>query len=177
MATQPSAPAVKTSLPSLRLFLPPSSPRVTRSCFDGAWWPYSDDLDGQAVELARVVGTKWAGRVERMTYDPSVWAPTQRRLAREGPALRLGWFRSREPHEVTLVMLDGRRVELLVVPAATAGHQADWAMRRAVYRGSTMRANEVLRMAESADEHQQSWDGSMSTTARPAAGSGESTTR
>lgn len=144
-ASTKSPPAVRP----LRLVLPQPASREDRSCFDGAWWPYSDDLDAQAIELSGAVGAKWDGRVQRLTYDPRIWSVTQRKLVREGPALRLGWFRSREPQEITLVMLDGRRVELLVVPPATPASRADWLMHRAVEHGSTTHAEELLGLDQS----------------------------
>jgi hypothetical protein len=152
MASPDSAPSeVAPDGRPLRIFLPPPAARHVRSCFDGAWWPYSDDLGGQAVELAQAVGANWGGRVERMTYDPSIWSVTNRKLVREGPALRMGWFRSREPNEVTLVLLDGRRVELLVVPPATPARRADWVMHRALEQGSAAHAKELLSLAQSVD--------------------------
>jgi len=151
-------PDVPTAHP-LRLYLPGAIPGRPRACFDGAWWPYSDDLGCQAVDLSRVVSARWNGRVERMTYDPSIWALTGRRLARPGPALRMGWFRSSEPYEVTLVMVDRRRVELVVVPPATSPAGADWMMRRAVARGSVAHGKELIRLAGArAPEDRDPWD-------------------
>lgn len=143
---------------SVRLLLPPAAPRNARSTFDGAWWPHSDNLRDQAVDLAERVGSAWHGRVVRITFDPSIWAATPRRIGRDGTPLRLGWFASPEPQELTLVMLDGRRVELLVVPPGTSADRAEWAMARAVEPGSMLHATAVLRLARPRDDGRGRWD-------------------
>lgn len=143
----------------LRLYLPVTIPEHARACLDGAWWPYSDNLESQAVDLARVVGARWSGQVERITYDPSIWAATRRTIPRSGAALQMASSLSNEPHEVTLVMVDGRRVELLVVPAATPPHNADWMMRRAVERGSAAHGNDLIQLASGlAAPDRRPWD-------------------
>lgn len=129
-----------------------------RACFDGAWWPHTDDLGDQAADLAEAVGNAWHGHVARITYDPTIWTATSRRIRREGTPLRLGWFASPEPQELTLVLLDGRRVELLVVPPGAPSDQAEWAMSRAVETRSALHASEVLRLTRSTDDGQGRWD-------------------
>lgn len=143
--------------PPVRLYLPAAAPKAVRACLDGAWWPYSTDLEGQAVELAQVVGDMWQGRVARMTYDPSIWMRTPRKISRMGPALRMGWFRSDEPQEVTLVMVDGRRVDLVAVPPSTSAPRAYWVMRRAVAAGSATHGNELIHMADTRDRDPSAW--------------------
>lgn len=156
--TIPTEVPAKVGSPRVRLFLPPAAPRKARSTFDGAWWPRNDNLRDQAVELAEAVGSAWKGRVIRITFDPSIWTATPRRIGRDGTPLRLGWFASREPQELTLVMLDGRRVELLVVPPGTGTDQAEWVMARAVEPGSALHAKAVLRLARPRDDGRSRWD-------------------
>ena len=158
--TSPSThtPTADAGTDRVRLLLPPPAQRSARACFDGAWWPHTDDLGGQAADLAEAVGNAWHGHVARITYDPTIWTATSRRIRREGTPLRLGWFASPEPQELTLVLLDGRRVELLVVPPGAPSDQAEWAMSRAVETGSALHASEVLRLSRSTDDGQGRWD-------------------
>ena len=154
--TRPSSsnPATDSGAKSVRLLLPPQAERSARGRFDGAWWPRTDDLGDQAVGLAAAVGDAWHTRVARINYNPTVWTATPRRIRREGTPLRMGWFPSTEPQELSLILLDGRRVELLVVPQGTPADQAEWSMSRAVETGSAMPASEVLRLASSRDDGQ-----------------------
>jgi hypothetical protein len=158
--TSPSTriPTADTGTDHVRLLLPSQAQRATRGCFDGAWWPRTDDLGDQAAELAAAVGNAWHGRVSRVTYNPTIWAATPRRIRREGTPLRMGWFSSSEPQELTLVLLDGRRVELLVVPPGAESGQAERAMSRAIEAGSALHASEVLRLSRSTDDGQGRWD-------------------
>jgi len=56
------------------------------------------------------------------------------------------------------MLLDGRRVKLLVVPHGAPADQAEWSMSRAVETGSALLASEVLRLARSIDDVQGRWD-------------------
>jgi hypothetical protein len=139
-------PASDSGASHVRLLLPPPAERSARARFDGAWWPRTDDLGDQAVELAEAVGGAWHARVARINYNPVLWTATPRRIRREGTPLRMGWFPSPEPQELTLLLLDGRRVELLVVPPGAPADQAERAMSRAVEAGSDLHASEILRL-------------------------------
>lgn len=148
----------QSGTPGVRLLLPPAPPRNARATFDGAWWPRNENLRDQAVELAERVGSAWHGRVVRITFDPTIWAATPRRIARDGAPLRMGWFASPDPQELTLVLLDGRRVELLVVPPGTSTDQAEWAMARAIEPGSVLHAKAILRLAVPPEDGAGRWD-------------------
>ena len=152
--TRPSSntPMAGSGTKHVRLLLPPQAERSARGRFDGAWWPRTDDLGDQAVGLAAAVGDAWHTRVARINYNPTIWTATPRRIPREGTPLRMGWFPSPEPQELSLILLDGRRVELLVVPHGTPVDQAEWSMSRAVETGSALPASEVLRLASSIDD-------------------------
>ena len=150
--TRPSSntpPAAGSGAQHVRLLLPPQAERSARARFDGAWWPRTDDLGDQAGGLAAAVGDAWHARVARINYNPTIWTATPRRIRRDGTPLRMGWFPSPEPQELSLMLLDGRRVELLVVPHGAPADQAEWSMSRAVETGSALRASEVLRLARS----------------------------
>ena len=56
------------------------------------------------------------------------------------------------------MLLDGRRVELLVVPPGAPADQAEWSLSRAVETGSALHASEVLRLARTTDDGQSRWD-------------------
>lgn len=173
--TRPSSstPAADSGANHVRLLLPPQAERSARGRFDGAWWPRTDDLGDEAVGLAMAVGDAWHTRVARINYNPSIWTATPRRIPREGTPLRMGWFPSPEPQELSVMLLDGRRVELLVVPHGTPVDQAEWSMSRAVQTGSAMPASEVLRLAASIDDVRGRWHdegGSREASAEPPEG-------
>jgi Family of unknown function (DUF5994) len=150
--------AVSIGATDVRLLLPPQAERSARGRFDGAWWPRTNDLGDQAGGLAAAVGDAWHARVARINYNPTIWTATPRRIRREGTPLRMGWFPSPEPQELSLMLLDGRRVELLVVPHEASADEAEWSMSRAVETGSGLHASEVLRLARSIDDGQGRWD-------------------
>jgi hypothetical protein len=86
------------------------------SVLDGAWWPRSRDL---AAELPALLATL-AERdvvVARVAYGPDSWEPAGRKARIAGRVIALGWFRTIDPHLVSVTSLDARdRLDLLVVP-------------------------------------------------------------
>ncbi|ASR36642.1 hypothetical protein BAY61_18375 [Prauserella marina] len=82
---------------------------------DGVWWPRSRDL---AVELPDLLAALqiWHGRIERVTYNLTMWKSDTRRLTVPGGVVRLEGFRSQATDTVTIAGSDRRRLTLLVVP-------------------------------------------------------------
>ena len=111
---------------------------------DGAWWPRSrnlaEELPALIVEL-RERGT----RVSRVLYNPATWdSPPARKLATDGRVIRVGWFRSMDPHVLTVTTSGGAdRLDLLIVPPDTPDDAADRAMA-AVVLGNRRSASAVL---------------------------------
>lgn len=104
-----------------------STPQTARTAFkplpvgrdsvlDGVWWPRSRDL---AAELPALL-TTLAERdvvVARVAYGADSWEPAGRKARVAGRVIALGWFRTIDPHSVSVTSLEGRdRLDLLVVP-------------------------------------------------------------
>jgi hypothetical protein len=97
---------------------------------DGAWWPRSRDL---AAELPALLAALWRRdlRVARVAYHRDSWDNDVRRLPVAGRIVRLGWFRTIDPHLVSLTGLDIQdRQDLLVLPPTSdpqlAARVFDW---------------------------------------------------
>jgi hypothetical protein len=125
----------------VRLALVSGTPR---GLVDGAWWPRSADLSAEITLLVDAVSDAFAGRVVRVTYDRSVWVRVPRRLPYRGSYIHSGWFQMTEPHHITLVMLNGTRVVLLVIPPDLARDQGVWALQRAVEPGNHLSPDAIL---------------------------------
>lgn len=110
-----------------RLMLKPEiGPMVASSGHvDGAWWPRSRDLAGELPVLAKALAA-WVGRVERVSYNLTIWAAVVRQIRVDGAPVRLAGYRLQDPDTVD-VLGHTHRVTLLVVPpeaSEAAGHQA-----------------------------------------------------
>lgn len=134
-----------------RLTLKPEiGPRVlSTGHVDGAWWPRSRDLAGEAPALAKAL-RGCLGDVEQVSYNLAEWGLTVRKLRVDGAALRLAGYRS-QPTDTVDVIGRTHRITLLVVsPEATdAGGRA--AMARAADPGSVATPAQLLNGAEPAD--------------------------
>ena len=120
----------------------PAGPSPT---LDGAWWPRTSNL---AEELpALIVELHGRGnRVSRVLYNPASWDNVPaRKLSADGRVIRVGWFRSMDPHVLTVTSSAGAdRLDLLIVPPGTAIATAERAMAAAVGIGNTRSASSVL---------------------------------
>ncbi|WP_210718110.1 DUF5994 family protein [Amycolatopsis acididurans] len=102
--------------PEPRLRLKPEAP--TTGYVDGAWWPRSRDLSSELSALRAALTVRMT-RIDRVTYNLTVWPPTPRRLVLDGHVVRLEGFRSQHTDTVTVIGADRRRLTLLVVPPDT----------------------------------------------------------
>jgi hypothetical protein len=117
---------------------------------DGAWWPRSTSL---ATDLPPLVAElrRRGVRITRAAYHPELWEPAPRKIRADNRIVRLGWFRTIDPHLVSLTGSGGERVELLVVPPDTAPAAAARAMALAATRGNRSSPTAVLAAAEVSD--------------------------
>ncbi|GAA3673061.1 DUF5994 family protein [Nocardioides ginsengisoli] len=90
---------------------------------DGAWWPYSHDLD---VELAALVDhfPPAAGRVSRVLFSRPDWATAPRRVPIARGFLKTGSFPRDDTHVVILKLSDRSQLTVLVIPPETATNTA-----------------------------------------------------
>jgi hypothetical protein len=128
------------------LLLAPDTRHTTT--LDGAWWPQSTDL---ALELPALVAElhRRGRRVSRAAYHPSLWGPAPRVLQADGRTIHIGWFRSIDPHLISLTGGSGERLELLVVPPDTAEAVAGRAMEIAATARNRATPSAVLAVAAS----------------------------
>jgi hypothetical protein len=85
-------------------------------------------------------------RVSRVLYNPASWEHVPaRKLNADGRVIRVGWFRSMDPHVLTVTSSAGAdRLDLLIVPPGTATAVAERAIAAAVGIGNTRSASAVL---------------------------------
>lgn len=128
-----------------RLSLQPSAPHGRnrsgrdRTLLDGAWWPRSADpaaeLPGLLLAL-RVHGPPDDRQpISHVLLRAADWESHPRRLLVSGPddtrEVLLSWFDHLPAGLLTAIYADGRRVDLLTVPAATGDAAAQAALERA----------------------------------------------
>src|SRR5512144_3440468 len=114
---------------------------------DGAWWPRSSSLSHELPALITELQRRHR-HIRRVTYNPALWDPAPRRLPADGRVIRLGWFRSIDPHLLCLTGGYGDdRLDLLVVPPDTPPAVATRAMTLAAGRGNRSTATDTLRAA------------------------------
>ncbi|WP_236790901.1 DUF5994 family protein [Amycolatopsis sp. GM8] len=141
IATPSAVTVIEQPRHTLRLHLKPKAP--TTGFVDGAWWPRSRDLAAELPALLAVLAVR-PGRIERVTYNVTMWRPAARRLTTEGRAVRLEGFGSQHADTVTVTGQGRRRLTLLVVPPETTPAGAHDAMMRASRRGNADNIEELL---------------------------------
>ncbi|MGH3875520.1 MAG: DUF5994 family protein [Actinophytocola sp.] len=141
-------PAAGPARQALRLKLKPKAPAT--GYVDGAWWPRSLDLATELPALIEVLGVR-LGHVEGVTYDLTAWDAVPRRLLVDGRLLRLGGYRSQNPHTIDVIGATGRRVTLLVLPPGTAEPIAHQVLMTTGRRDNVDSVDDLLAPAAAAD--------------------------
>lgn len=127
--TAPQTTSTPDSGRHLRLRL---SPTPGEDRLDGAWWPYSRDLEAEMSELVQHFPPT-RGRISRALYSRPDWDTAPRKLAAGARLIKVGSFPSDDTHVLILQLDDRSRMTLLVVPPDfTAGQGAE-----ALLAGST----------------------------------------
>lgn len=130
LAMRPSAPADPAG---------PIHDDSGRTLLDGIWWPRSADpameLPGLVLAL-QVEGPPDDRRpIVHIMLRAADWEAHPRRLRVDGPddtrEVLLSWFGNLPAGLLTAIYADGRRVDLLTVPASTADSAARAAMQTA----------------------------------------------
>ncbi|MFF4435163.1 DUF5994 family protein [Streptomyces sp. NPDC001513] len=115
---------------------------------DGAWWPYSRDLEAELPALAAALEEPW-GRITRVSVNPGRWPVVPRTVAVAGRVLHVGWFTEQDPDKLILLSYTVGRWDLLVIPpetepAAAARLLAAAAIPGSVLAAGVLMANEVV---------------------------------
>jgi hypothetical protein len=110
---------------------------------DGAWWPYSRDLEAGLPPLAAALEEPW-GRVTRVSVNPTRWPVVPSKVAVGGRILHVGWFTEQDPDKLVLLSYSVGRWDLLVIPPETAPAAAARLMVAAAIPGSVLTANGLM---------------------------------
>jgi hypothetical protein len=118
-----------------------------RKSFDGAWWPRSWRLASELPALVAALSD--AGEtVGRMSVNGDIWTDIPRRFTTPtGPSVRVSWYRTLDPHAVTLSGGYGPRLVLLVIPPQAAHEPAQEVLRMAADGRLVGPAGQILRTA------------------------------
>ncbi len=110
---------------------------------DGGWWPRSLDPATAFPELVSAL-RPWVGPVGRISYNLDRWEPAPRKQTVDGQVIRYEGFHTIDPHTVTAIGTNARRVSLLVVPPHTPGGVARAVLRSAADADSTATVADIL---------------------------------
>jgi hypothetical protein len=85
---------------------------------DGGWWPRSDDLAAELPDLVRDLAARGFDVVAG-AYNVTTWTRPPRQVDVGHRWVKLVGYRTQDPSVLSLDDLDGRRLDLVVVPAIT----------------------------------------------------------
>jgi Family of unknown function (DUF5994) len=113
--------------PGPRLRLDPTLCR--EGVVDGGWWPRSRNPAAELSELIAGLASS-LGPISRVALNPDAWDQAPDRVAVDGRRVRVGWFRTMDPHLIGVTPAFQGRLALLVVPprATTAAAAIAMAM-------------------------------------------------
>lgn len=100
-------------------FRPGLHPELPKS----AWWPQSRSLSEQLTHLI----DQWPsdeGRVSRILYSPPDWDDHPHSVHVTGRRMKTGSFPRDDTHELTLVLHNGQRRTVTVIPPETSQREA-----------------------------------------------------
>ncbi|MFC5747546.1 DUF5994 family protein [Actinomadura rugatobispora] len=141
---------------------PPSTPRLClrppppsgspQTLLDGGWWPRSADpaaeLPGLALALQAHGPPDDHRPITHIMLRASDWDSHPRKLRVDGSdgarMVRLSWFDTLPAGLLTAIYADGRRVDLLTVPALTGHAEAYAAMELAALTANHLRTPGLL---------------------------------
>ncbi|MGP3965715.1 DUF5994 family protein [Nonomuraea sp. 3N208] len=137
--------AAPTAHSAPRLSLNPLVDR--RGTVDGAWWPRTRDAAAELPTLISAVDQRLGRAVLRVGLYQDAWDHIPRRIPARGRHVRVGWFRSADPHLITLSIAGTAPVTLLVIPPGTANDPATAALTLAAAGTVGVRPADILHPA------------------------------
>jgi hypothetical protein len=138
--TAPQIVPTSTSRRPLRLRLgrTPGEDRL-----DGAWWPYSRDLESELSDLVQQFPPAH-GRISRAVYSRPDWDTQPRKLTAGPRVVKVGSFPRDDTHVLIVQLSDRRRLTLLVVPSDFTTGQGEEALLAGSTTGNRHTAAELL---------------------------------
>ncbi len=132
----------------LRLEILHRDPSSHQPTLDGAWWPRSLDLAEELPALISELRSRGT-RMSRVLYNPTTWeSMPPRKVSADGRIIKVGWFRSMDPHLLTLTSVGGLdRYDLLIVPPSASPAAAGRAIAAATAGDNAGSASTVLERA------------------------------
>lgn len=127
--------------PEPRLEMKPNG--TATGVVDGGWWPRSTDPTTAFPELVSALHP-WVGPVGRIAYNLALWEPAPRKQTVDGRMIRYEGVNTIDPHTVTVIGTNARRVSLLVVPPHTPGGVARAVLRSVASADSTATVEDIL---------------------------------
>lgn len=96
-----------------------------RHTLDGAWWPYSRELSEELVRLFAAWPAE-IGYISRVVVSPRDWdeRPTTVEVPHRRGMVKIALLPSDTAHQVVLIMLDGQRRSLVVIPPGASEETA-----------------------------------------------------
>lgn len=135
-----------TGLEKVRLSLDPDLAR--RGAVDGAWWPAGYDAGAELPGLIAAIDQRLNRRVLRVGLHIDAWANIPRRIAAPGRQVKVGWFRTIDPHVVNLIIPGIEHLNLLVIPPDTTPAAAANALDMATRCRGRTRPGDILTAAD-----------------------------
>ena len=117
---------------------------------DGAWWPYSRDLQAEMSHLVQQFPPT-SGRISRAVYSLPDWDTAPRELVDGQRVIQVGASPGDDSHLLVVQLGDGRRLTLLVVPPDFTPGQGEEALLAGSTAGNRHTARELL--LEVTDQH------------------------
>src|SRR5690606_35740155 len=131
-----------TGAEKARLSLDPDLAR--RGAVDGAWWPAGYDAAAELPALIAAIDQHLQRRVLRVGLNIDTWHNIPRRIAAPGRQVRVGWFRTIDPHMVNLIIPGVEHLNLLVIPPDTPPAAAAKALNLATRCLGRTRPGDIL---------------------------------
>ncbi len=114
-----------------------------RDRLDGAWWPYSRDLESEMSDLVQRFPPSQA-QISRAVYSRPDWDTAPRKITAGRRVLKVGSFPRDDTHVLIVQLSDGKRLTLLVVPPDFTPGQGEEALLAGSTTGNRHTASELL---------------------------------
>jgi hypothetical protein len=134
---------------------------------DGGWWPRSRDAGAELPALIVALDVELGAISRFISVHVDTWDTIPHRFPVGDHSVRVGWYRSMDPHSVSVTMDRGDPIQLLVVPAETASTPAAAALAKAASGQDQGRPTDILAASntgtrastpQAADRDQQRWE-------------------